>query len=462
MGLEQTGRIAAHRRSIRRIPTSCSPARSATPTGRSRSAASSARPTAARPGPRRCSSTRTPAAPTSRWIRRTRASSSPACGSSRSTPGAATSGGPGSGLFMSRDGGATWTRLTGHGLPTQAGRQGRRRDRAVEPEPRLRADRDRRRRAVEGPGDRARPAVALRRRRRHLAVVSYDRNAMGRAHYYSRMAVAPDNENEAYFLTASFAKSIDGGATIIDAAAAPKRRAAITTTSGSIRPTRNRHDRRARPGPVDHASTAARPGIRQRLPIAQIYHVTVDNEIPYNVYGNKQDEPSYRGPSNSRLQGGFGGEPRHPARDVALGRRRRERLGDARSDRPEHRLVHGFRLRHRRRHRRALRGEPPAVPQRRGVAGPVERPGRGRAVPLRLGRAAARSRRTITTRSTSAASTCTARPNGGQSWQVISPDLTLNDKTQAGAAPAASRPTTSASSTRASSSGSPSRRARRG
>ena len=30
-----------------------------------------------------------------------------------------TSGGPGSGLFKSIDGGATWTRLTGHGLPDQ-------------------------------------------------------------------------------------------------------------------------------------------------------------------------------------------------------------------------------------------------------------------------------------------------------------------------------------------------------
>ena len=43
-------------------------------------------------------------------------------------------------------------------------------------------------------------------------VVSYDHNAMGRAHYYSRMAVAPDDEDEAYFLTASYSKSIDGGA----------------------------------------------------------------------------------------------------------------------------------------------------------------------------------------------------------------------------------------------------------
>src|SRR5262249_56708033 len=40
---------------------------------------------------------------------------------------------------------------------------------------------------------------------------------------------------------------------------------------------------------------------------AQMYHVTVDNQIPYFVYGNKQDGPSYRGPSNSLAAGGFGG-----------------------------------------------------------------------------------------------------------------------------------------------------------
>jgi hypothetical protein len=38
------------------------------------------------------------------------------------------------------------------------------------------------------------------------------------------------------------------------------------------------------------------------LPVAQMYHVAVDNQIPYNVYGNRQDGYSYMGPSNS-LQG---------------------------------------------------------------------------------------------------------------------------------------------------------------
>ncbi len=37
---------------------------------------------------------------------------------------------------------------------------------------------------------------------------------MGRAHYYSRLAVAPDDPDEAYFLTNGFAVSIDGGLTL--------------------------------------------------------------------------------------------------------------------------------------------------------------------------------------------------------------------------------------------------------
>ena len=39
------------------------------------------------------------------------------------------SGGPGSGVFVSRDGGSTWKRITEHGLPRSAAREDRRRRR---------------------------------------------------------------------------------------------------------------------------------------------------------------------------------------------------------------------------------------------------------------------------------------------------------------------------------------------
>jgi hypothetical protein len=51
---------------------------------------------------------------------------------------------------------------------------------------------------------------------------------------------------------------------------------------------------------VSISTTRGRTWFRINLPIAQLYHVTVDTRIPYYVYGNKQDGPSYRGPSNSR------------------------------------------------------------------------------------------------------------------------------------------------------------------
>ena len=90
---------------------------------------------------------------------------------------------------------------------------------------------------------------------------------------------------------------------------------------------------------------------RVQFPIAQMYHVTVDNQIPYFVYGNKQDGSSYRGPSNSLQFGGFGG-----GGDIRGARgirhRRRKRLLHARSGGQQHHLVerNGLGQRGRQRH----------------------------------------------------------------------------------------------------------------
>jgi hypothetical protein len=35
------------------------------------------------------------------------------------------------------------------------------------------------------------------------------------------------------------------------------------------------------------------------LPLAQFYHVSVDMDVPYNLYGGLQDNSSWRGPSES-------------------------------------------------------------------------------------------------------------------------------------------------------------------
>jgi hypothetical protein len=67
-----------------------------------------------------------------------------------------------------------------------------------------------------------------------------------------------------------------------------------------IDPTNANHMAVANDNQVAISTTRGRTWNRISLPIAQIYHVTVDNRVPYYVYGNKQDGPSYRGPSNSR------------------------------------------------------------------------------------------------------------------------------------------------------------------
>jgi photosystem II stability/assembly factor-like uncharacterized protein len=212
------------------------------------------------------------------------------------------SGGPGSGLFKSTDGGVTWKKLVGNGLPTKiTGKHAL----AIAPSNPSRVY------ALIETGDgipfegEATESGQLWRTDDDGAtwqLMTRDRNAMGRAHYYSRTAVATDNDNELYFLTASYARSIDGGRT-------------LTTLAGQEAPGGDHHDIWIDPSNANRQIVAHDQGLsitvnrgktwfRQRLSNAQIYHVTVDNNIPYNVLGNKQDEPSYRGPSNSRVQGG--------------------------------------------------------------------------------------------------------------------------------------------------------------
>ncbi|MDQ8165489.1 MAG: sialidase [Gemmatimonadota bacterium] len=212
------------------------------------------------------------------------------------------SGGPGSGLFVSRDGGTSWTRLRGNGLPSKpVGKV------AVA----ISHSNPQRVYALIETGDgvpwngqetESGQLWSSTDGGRQWALISRDRNAMGRAHYYSRMAVAPDDEDETYFLTASFSKSIDGGRT-------------ITPMGQGAAPGGDHHDIWIDPTNADRSIVAHDQGLsitqnrmktwyRQRLTNAQIYHVTVDNAIPYNVFGNKQDEPTYRGPSNSRLAQG--------------------------------------------------------------------------------------------------------------------------------------------------------------
>lgn len=338
-----------------------------------------------------------------------------------------TSGGAGGGLFVSRDGGTTWTRLVGRGLPTKpVGKV------AVAIAP---SNPDRVYALIETgdgiPWD-GQPTESGQLWRsedggENWVLISRDRNAMGRAHYYSRMAVAPDDDDETYFLTASFAKSVNGGTT-------------ITVLSRAQGPGGDHHDIWIDPTNADRMIVAHDQGLsisqnrgrtwyRQRLLNAQMYHVTVDNEVPYNVLGNKQDEPSYRGPSNSRVFGGRGeGISRGQWHSVGGGE-----SGWATPDPTNSKIVWstasgsgmvgGIVVKFEE-ERRQFRNVEVWPQQSNGPASGV----RYRFVwdaPLHI---SPHDNNTLYVGSQHVHRT----QNGGQSWQVISPDLTLNDKSRQG------------------------------
>jgi len=203
------------------------------------------------------------------------------------------SGGPGSGLYMSRDGGDTWTSLEGNGLPekpwgkiglTMSADDSDRIYALIE----ISSNRD------FAPVDDAQ-GVLWRSDDggEEWSLISSDNNLAQRPLYYTRAMASPDNANEITFMAVRQSISRDGGATIetqnsgwdhhdiwIDPVN-PDRR--ITGHDGGVSITVNRGETWLRP----------------QLPIAQIYHVATDNRIPYFVYGNRQDGPTAMGPSNT-------------------------------------------------------------------------------------------------------------------------------------------------------------------
>ena len=343
-----------------------------------------------------------------------------------------TSGGPGGGLHVSRDGGDSWEKLNGPdngiGLPNlPVGKVAV----AIAPSNTQRVyamletgdgipwdGRETEDGQVWGSTDGGRTWTRITR----------NRNAMGRPHYYSRVVVSPDDEDEAYFLTASFSVSTDGGR-------------AINVIPREDAPGGDHHDMWIDPGNGDRMIVAHDQGLsisinrgktwfRQRLTNAQMYHVTVDNEIPYNVLGNKQDEPTYRGPSNSRIQGQrrITGIPRGMWHHVGGGE-----SGFATPDPVDPNIVWssasgsgmvgGIVVRYEE-DRRQWRGVEVWPEQSRGAAEGV----RYRFVwdaPILI---SPHDNNTVYVGSQHVHRT----QNRGQSWEVISPDLSLNDRSRMG------------------------------
>ena len=204
------------------------------------------------------------------------------------------SGGVGSGIWMSRDAGDTWMKLDGQtdgngwgkGLP-KAGTMGKIGLGIARSDPnRLYALIEMKEPALYRSDDGGRSWKS----------VNKDHDLLERPQYYTRFAVSPREADRLYIVGVRFVGTSDGG---------------LTKMPNAPRAGGDLHDIWWDPQDADRFVVGDDGGVgitidgsksftRIALPNAQMYHVATDTKIPYNLYGNRQDGYSYGGPSNSR------------------------------------------------------------------------------------------------------------------------------------------------------------------
>ncbi len=209
------------------------------------------------------------------------------------------SGGPNDGIWRSNDGGETWEKLEGNGLPR--GTLGKIALGGTPADPdRIYAMIETNVNSANGPLDPGGPdpyqhqGVLWRSDDRGLtwAMVQAAHRIQQRPHYYTRLHVAPDDPDQVHFMATGYSVTDDGGPSLRGGGG----------NGGDF------HDMWIDPTMPDRmilghdqgpsiSTTRGRDWYRPLLPIAQMYHVQVDNKVPYNLYGNRQDGPSTMGPS---------------------------------------------------------------------------------------------------------------------------------------------------------------------
>ena len=251
------------------------------------------------------------------------------------------SGGPGSGLYVSRDGGDTWKQLTGNGLPDGIwGKVG----------------------VAVAPSDGQRVYALIEAEKGGLfrsddggetwELVNPSHALRQRAWYYSTLTVNPRNQRR---------RLVSAGA---DAPYDRRRqddrvreRAAARRQPRSLdRPENPKRMIAANDGGVDISRNGGATWFAPPLPISQFYHVAADTRRPYRVAGAMQDLGTAQGPSDS-LNG------THSPDRLARRRRRRSRPRAVGPLRSQHRLCRGVSRDH-----HALRRSHRRVAQRQRVA----------------------------------------------------------------------------------------------
>ncbi|WP_375241924.1 WD40/YVTN/BNR-like repeat-containing protein [Lacinutrix sp.] len=200
------------------------------------------------------------------------------------------SGGEGSGLHITHDGGKTWKKMTEkEGFPK---------------------------------GNLGRIGVAIARNKPNIvyALVEAKKNALyksedggfnwkkindksdigNRPFYYSEIYVDPQNENRVYSVFTYINVSEDGGKNF-------KQLMPAYGVSNGVHPDHHAWWIHPENGNFmidgnDGGMNITKDGGKSwrfigNMPVAQFYHINVDNEFPYNVYGGMQDNGSWRGPA---------------------------------------------------------------------------------------------------------------------------------------------------------------------
>jgi photosystem II stability/assembly factor-like uncharacterized protein len=204
------------------------------------------------------------------------------------------SGGPGSGLYASYDGGRTWKRRTeDDGLPK--GELGR-----------INLATSRSNPEIVYASVEAQKSALLRSSDggRTWATVNQSPNIAPRPFYFATLEVDPQWPNRLYSLGFLVKVSDDSGKTFTNLPGTDKIHGDYHAMW--IDPGDPRHflvgDDGGMAVSFDRGRTAA---FIADLPLAQYYHVAVDMEKPYNVYGGLQDNGSWRGPSATWDLGGI-------------------------------------------------------------------------------------------------------------------------------------------------------------
>ena len=199
------------------------------------------------------------------------------------------SGGAGSGLYMSRDGGDSWKKLEGDGLP-------------------------------DGIWGKVGVRVAPTNSERVYALIEANDGGLfrsddggdswehisdspglkQRAWYYTTLTIDPTNEDVIWFPQVRMLKTIDGGKSVL-----PAKAGGWDHHDVWIDPKNPKRIAEASDAGVALSLDGGKTWKLAQIPIGQFYHLSVDTRTPYRVMGSLQDFGTRAGPSNSLHSGGI-------------------------------------------------------------------------------------------------------------------------------------------------------------